>query len=122
MTTRRLKAAIDVLQPILTPDHRKPFGKVLRNLRRRLGPLRDADVMIDHLEHLGKLPHDRRSRAGYIEPVALSVANRRQIEPRRPALGHLLMLCLPRPTASSSPPPIILAGTTMPRFRRTAAG
>src|SRR5207253_11007207 len=60
------------------------------------GPV--PDDVIDHLEHLGKLPHDRRSRAGYIEPVALSEANRRQIEPRRPALRHLLILCLPKPT------------------------
>jgi CHAD domain-containing protein len=53
VATRRLKAAIDVLQPILSSDHRKPFGKILRKLRRQLGPLRDLDVMLDHLEHLG---------------------------------------------------------------------
>lgn len=52
VATRRLKAVLDVLQPILSPDHRKPFGQVLRKLRRRLGPLRDVDVMIDHLNHL----------------------------------------------------------------------
>jgi CHAD domain-containing protein len=52
VATRRLKAVVDVLQPILTGNHRKSFEKVLRQLRRRLGPLRDTDVMLDHLGEL----------------------------------------------------------------------
>src|SRR5687767_13460018 len=43
VTTRRLKAAIDLLQPLLPEEPRRAFGKALRKLRRALGPLRDLD-------------------------------------------------------------------------------
>jgi CHAD domain-containing protein len=49
VATRRLKAAMEVLKPVLSGDHRKPFNVVLGKLRRRLGPLRDIDVMLGHL-------------------------------------------------------------------------
>jgi CHAD domain-containing protein len=49
VATRRLKAVVDVLRPVLSGDNRKSFEKVLRQLRRRLGPLRDTDVMLGHL-------------------------------------------------------------------------
>lgn len=52
VATRRLKAAIDLMQFVLSDHHRKPFGKALRKLRKRLGPLRDLDVMIDNLAPL----------------------------------------------------------------------
>ena len=52
VATRRLKAALDLLDPVLSDRRKKPFAKVLRKLRRRLGPLRDADVMIEHLGEL----------------------------------------------------------------------
>lgn len=52
VSTRRLKASLDLLQPIVPEDCRKPMAKVLRNLRRRLGSLRDLDVMIKHVEEL----------------------------------------------------------------------
>ena len=52
VATRRLKAAIDLLKPVLSDDHRRPFAKAGRQLRRRLGPLRDLDVMIDHLKKI----------------------------------------------------------------------
>src|SRR5207249_3352290 len=29
--TRRLKAAVDLMEPVLSKEHRKPFAKVLRN-------------------------------------------------------------------------------------------
>ena len=48
--TRRLKAAVDLLVPVTSEQHRKPLGRTLRTLRRRLGPLRDMDVMISHLQ------------------------------------------------------------------------
>jgi CHAD domain-containing protein len=60
VTTRRLKAGLDLLKPALTPDARRSFAKVLRRLRRSLGPLRDFDVM---LEHLGELRADPRFEA-----------------------------------------------------------
>ena len=56
VATRRLKAAIDLMQFVLSDRHRKPLAKALRKLRKRLGPLRDMDVMIDHL---GKLTSSR---------------------------------------------------------------
>jgi CHAD domain-containing protein len=52
VATRRLKAALRLLEAVVSKDHAKAFDKVLRKVRRRLGPLRDLDVMI---EHLGKL-------------------------------------------------------------------
>ncbi|MDB5329837.1 MAG: hypothetical protein JWP03_988 [Phycisphaerales bacterium] len=52
VATRRLKAALDLLQPVLSEDQRKPFATVLKRLRRRLGPMRDLDVMLGHLKDL----------------------------------------------------------------------
>jgi CHAD domain-containing protein len=52
VTTRRLTAAMKLLEPVLSGSHRKPFEKVLRKLRRRLGPLRDSDVILEHLNTL----------------------------------------------------------------------
>jgi CHAD domain-containing protein len=52
VATRRLKAALDLLKPVLSDEHLKPFSKVLKKLRRRLGPMRDLDVMIEHLGEL----------------------------------------------------------------------
>jgi CHAD domain-containing protein len=50
VATRRLKAAMGLLESVVSSEYRKPFEKVLKKLRRRLGPLRDLDVMIDHLQ------------------------------------------------------------------------
>jgi CHAD domain-containing protein len=52
VATRRLKAALDLLGPVLSDEHLKPFSRVLKKLRRRLGPMRDLDVMIEHLDQL----------------------------------------------------------------------
>ncbi|HVT87451.1 MAG TPA: CHAD domain-containing protein [Tepidisphaeraceae bacterium] len=52
VTTRRLKAAVELLDSVLDSDHAKPFAKVGRKLRRRLGPMRDMDVMIGHLDDI----------------------------------------------------------------------
>jgi len=60
VATRRMKAALDLLQPVLSKQHRKPLSRGLKKLRQHLGPLRDADVMI---QHLAKLVEDRRHGA-----------------------------------------------------------
>src|SRR5262245_20898256 len=52
VTTRRLKAALDLLDSALDPDHSKPFAKLGRKLRRKLGPMRDVDVMLGHLDEI----------------------------------------------------------------------
>ena len=54
VATRRLKAAVDLMEPVLSKRYRKPVADGFKRLRRRLGPLRDADVMIDHLCELQK--------------------------------------------------------------------
>jgi CHAD domain-containing protein len=56
VATRRLKAALDLLEPVLSDEHLKPFATVLKKLRRRLGPMRDLDVMIEHLGELKTKP------------------------------------------------------------------
>jgi CHAD domain-containing protein len=53
VTTRRLKAALDLLRPALVGETRRKFAKILRRLRRSLGPLRDVDVMLGHLGEVG---------------------------------------------------------------------
>lgn len=52
VATRRLKAATGLLAPILSTRCRKPFDRITRCLRKQLGPLRDLDVMLEHLEEL----------------------------------------------------------------------
>ncbi|HSZ55700.1 MAG TPA: CHAD domain-containing protein [Tepidisphaeraceae bacterium] len=52
VATRRLKAAMELLAPVLSDHHRHPFEKVLKKLRKRLGPLRDLDVMIERLSEM----------------------------------------------------------------------
>jgi CHAD domain-containing protein len=60
VATRRLKAALDLMSPVLSKSHAKPLADGLKRLRRRLGPLRDADVMLDHL---AELPGDGKHAA-----------------------------------------------------------
>lgn len=50
VATRRIRAAVDVLQTVLMPEHLRSFQKALRRVRRVLGPLRDIDVMLSHLD------------------------------------------------------------------------
>ncbi len=58
VATRRLKAATDVLADIAPGRRRKSFQKVTKGLRRQLGPLRDLDVMREHLGQI-KTPRFR---------------------------------------------------------------
>jgi CHAD domain-containing protein len=54
VTTRRLRAALDLLGPVMPRTAQKPIAKTLRKLRKQLGPLRDLDVMIGHLGELAR--------------------------------------------------------------------
>src|SRR5688572_12768359 len=66
VATRRLKAAMDLFRPVLAQRHAKRFRRTLRLLRRSLGPLRDADVMLSHLQKLS----GRRGNANTAAAVA----------------------------------------------------
>ena len=57
VATRRLKAATGLLAPILHGDSAKKFDKAMKKLRRRLGPLRDGDVMIENLSKVTAAGH-----------------------------------------------------------------
>jgi CHAD domain-containing protein len=61
VATRRLKAGLGLLRPVLENKRRKKFATVGRDLRRRLGALRDLDVMLDRL---GKLTDAQQKRHG----------------------------------------------------------
>jgi CHAD domain-containing protein len=56
VATRRLKSALDLLEPVVPEDARADFAQVLKRLRRALGPLRDNDVMAQHLAEYQKQP------------------------------------------------------------------
>lgn len=59
VATRRLKAGLDLLKPLLGKDDLDDLSKAGKRLRRRLGPLRDLDVMIDHLREYNAAPRLR---------------------------------------------------------------
>ncbi len=49
VATRRLSAGLLVMRPVLSKERGRPVEKMLRRLRRRLGSIRDLDVMVKHL-------------------------------------------------------------------------
>jgi CHAD domain-containing protein len=74
VATRRLSAALDLTKPVVGKKRRKAFGKVLRGLRRRLGPLRDADVMLGHLQEL----HGQSKHAAAVEWLSAGLVQERK--------------------------------------------
>jgi CHAD domain-containing protein len=50
VTTRRLAAALHLLEPVVSNDLYRKFDRIMKKLRRRLGPLRDLDVILSQLE------------------------------------------------------------------------
>jgi CHAD domain-containing protein len=91
VATRRLSAALDLIKPLVGKKRRKALAKVLRKLRRRLGPLRDADVMLGHLQEL-TATGEKHSKA--IEWLAGTIRARRetsrQASARRGSAGQVL--------------------------------
>ena len=67
VATRRLTAAMELLESVLSGKARKPFEKVLRLLRRRLSAQRDLDVMLEHLAKM-KLP-PRQAQGNALGPA-----------------------------------------------------
>jgi len=84
VATRRLKAGLDLMKPVLSGEHTAPFGHVLRKLRRRLGPLRDLDVMIGHLEELAVRNRTQRSAIAWL----LERLKQSRIEARQQSTKH----------------------------------
>src|ERR1051326_3048259 len=52
VATRRLRAALDLLEPAVPGKLLSPLNRTLRRLRQTLGDLRDIDVMLNLLEPL----------------------------------------------------------------------
>lgn len=52
VATRRLRAGLKLLAPVLPRQPARKLNRLGRSVRRELGPIRDADVMIGHLRSL----------------------------------------------------------------------
>jgi len=52
VATRRLKAGLDLFEPFVDAKRFRVFSRFTRRLRKRLGPMRDLDVMKLHLKEL----------------------------------------------------------------------
>jgi CHAD domain-containing protein len=111
--TRRLKAATSLVKTVVSGRCRRPFDRVGKSLRRQLGPLRDLDVMLEHLdefkqpklqpavqwmrERLATLRHDTVQTAANKTPPARMLARlgswwglRHDIESARDSIPDLL--------------------------------
>lgn len=91
VATRRLKAALTLMKPVLSRDQQKPFARALRKLRRRLGPLRDLDVMIGHLQEMK--PRNKRlgpAIAWLIEQLDNSRVEAREQSKKNASAGQVL--------------------------------
>jgi CHAD domain-containing protein len=113
VATRRLKAASDLVKPVVSRRCRGSFNRVGRLLRRQLGPLRDLDVMLEHLgefkqprlqpaiqwlrQRLGEARQEAVRCAGQNAPPARMLARlgtwwglRHEIETAHDQIGQLL--------------------------------
>ena len=63
VSTRRLRAGLDLFEPFVDSKRVRLFAKFARTLRRRLGPLRDSDVMRGQLRQLS-LQHPQKHELG----------------------------------------------------------
>ena len=73
VATRRIKAAIDLMEKVVSRKHRKPLLKITRTLRKRLGSVRDLDVMLAQLGTM-KSPH----QASAVDWITQTLARRRE--------------------------------------------
>jgi CHAD domain-containing protein len=74
VTTRRLRAALNLLDPVIPAKAKKPIARTLKKLRRQLGPLRDSDVMLEHLVELKRFA----KHAAAIEWIETRLRDRRK--------------------------------------------
>ena len=78
VAARRLRAALDLVEPIVSSKATGPMRKTVKRLRRRLGVLRDLDVMIDHLAPLRRRPRHVQAATWLAEQLE----HARQVERR----------------------------------------
>jgi CHAD domain-containing protein len=57
VATRRLRAATQLLGSVISKRCRQSFDRITKRLRRQLGPLRDLDVMLEHLAEVKDEKH-----------------------------------------------------------------
>lgn len=93
VATRRLRAGLKLLEPVLPRQPARKLNRLGRTIRRELGPIRDADVMIGHLRSL-KLPEKHRPAIQWM----VTSLEARQEQARRdskdwPAVEELLAKC-----------------------------
>jgi CHAD domain-containing protein len=85
VATRRLKAALDLLRPLLPDGPRSQFAKALRQVRRSLGPVRDVDVMLTHVEAMRPARGEEAALAWVREQLRQRRATLRQDAAKRGA-------------------------------------
>ena len=90
VATRRLKAAIDLLEPVLDDDQRKPFAKAGKKLRRRLGPLRDLDVMVGYLKAIQRIAKHRPAATWLAERLMEAKEQARKESKKQQSPGRVL--------------------------------
>jgi CHAD domain-containing protein len=91
VATRRLSAALDLVKPVVGKKRRKALTTVLRKLRRRLGPLRDADVMIGHLQELTASGEKHAKAIDWlVETIRAARETSRQASARRGSAASVL--------------------------------
>src|SRR5438874_11950451 len=56
VAARRLRAVLDLIEPLVPDRDTRPLRKAARKFRRRLGPVRDLDVMVDLALELSRQP------------------------------------------------------------------
>lgn len=114
VATRRIKAGCELLN--LRSDALDRFARSMRDLRRLLGPIRDADVMIDHLNQLD-LSTDCAAGVAFVHDVLESGrAHARQHLAR--ALDHADALRITSAWTVLRPQVDRLAGRVKPRLTR----
>ena len=63
VAVRRLRAMLRAVRPMLAPEWSEPLRAELKWLAGELGPLRDADVFLDYLEHESERSRNRTAKA-----------------------------------------------------------
>jgi CHAD domain-containing protein len=127
VSTRRLKAALDLLEPLLPEQSRRRFARALRRLRRTLGPSRDVDVMLAHLPDL----RPRRGRCDAVDWLRRRLTERRdELARERAKAGKVAQVlgeldgwpALSRRIARANGQARALLVTTAPRLASEFAG